>query len=352
MSTRRFDTRGSLRNGARCRLSHQSHRDLKAWKQLAKEMGDGGPIRPLAPDGIKNTDAADVGYGGTLDVNGSPGDPGKWSDQGIRTWHDRAECISVRELKAIRMLHMGNLGERVQRKGIKVLRLCVDNTSVKFVTKSFAAASRPNMRELRQFKRVLDYLGLQLSSEWLPSILNKYAEALSRRFKAGDLSIRRTFWHLVMAGMQAPADSFPLRPLGEHPGFLRRKCYQELAADWPKSEMRLLCPPTGLIGALVRKLRLTGAPAVLLVPDWPVPGLAPPVLVQASDGYQHESIPTPTPTGGSMGADAQSEPSMATPLARNKRLTHFPFDANAMENGGAIKFATSTRGVCVVRKEY
>jgi hypothetical protein len=70
-----------------------------------------------------HTDAAEVGYGGTLDVNGSPGDPGKWSDQGIWIWQDRAECISVRELKAIPMLLMANLGERVQREGIKVLRL-------------------------------------------------------------------------------------------------------------------------------------------------------------------------------------------------------------------------------------
>jgi hypothetical protein len=79
MYTRCVDTRGSSRNGARCRLSYQSHRDLKAWQLLAKEMGDGRPIRLLAPDGIMHTDTADVGYGGTLAVNGSPGDPGKWS---------------------------------------------------------------------------------------------------------------------------------------------------------------------------------------------------------------------------------------------------------------------------------
>jgi hypothetical protein len=199
-----------------------------------------------------HTDAADVGYCGTLDVNGSPGDPGKWSDQDIWTCQDRAEGISVRELKAIRMILKGNLGERVQREGIKVLRLYVDITSVNYVKRSFVAASRPMMREPRQLKRVLDYLGLQLSSEFLPSILNKYADALSRRFQPGDLAIRRTLRHSVMAGMQAPEVSLTLRLLGEHPVFLRRQCYQELAADWLKSEMRLLCPPTDLIGAVVR----------------------------------------------------------------------------------------------------
>jgi hypothetical protein len=118
--------------------------------------------------------------------------------QGIWTWQDRADCISVRELKAIRMLLMGNFQERLKREGFRVLRLCVENISVKFVTSSFVAASRPMMRELRQLKRVLDYFG---TSEWLPSILNKYADALSRGFQAGDLAIRRTLRHSVMAGM-------------------------------------------------------------------------------------------------------------------------------------------------------
>jgi hypothetical protein len=125
------------------------------------------------------------------------------------------------------------------------------------------------MGELRQLKRVLDYLGLQLSSEWLPSILNKYADAISQRFKAVDEAIRRTLRHSVVTVMHGPPDSFTWRPLGEHPVFLRRQCYQELAAAWIKSEMRLLCPPTDLTGAVMRKLRLTGDPEVLLVHDWP-----------------------------------------------------------------------------------
>jgi hypothetical protein len=194
---------------------------------------------------------------------------GSGATQSIWTWKDKAECISVRELKAIRMLLVGNLGERVHLEGIKVLIQCVENTSVKFVTRSFVAASRPIMGELRQLKPGLDYLGLQLSSECLPSMLNKYADALSQRFEAGDLAIRRTLRHSVMPGMQAPADLFPWRPLGEHPVFLRRQCYQELAVAWLKSEIRLLCPPTDLTGAVVRKLMLTGDLEVLLVHDWP-----------------------------------------------------------------------------------
>jgi hypothetical protein len=137
-----------------------------------------------------HTDAADVGFGGTLDVAGNPGDPGQWQDQEIWEWKDRAEWISVRELKAIRMVLMGTLGERVKKEGIYLLRLCVDNSSVVHVKNVFVASIKSTMRELRLLKKVLDELGLQFSSEWIPSVVNKFADALSRRFLPGELAVR------------------------------------------------------------------------------------------------------------------------------------------------------------------
>jgi hypothetical protein len=68
----------------------------------------------------------------------------------------------VRELKAIRMVLMGTLGERVKKEGIPLLRLCVDNQSVVHVKNAFVASSKPMMRELRRLKKVLDELGLRL----------------------------------------------------------------------------------------------------------------------------------------------------------------------------------------------
>jgi hypothetical protein len=57
--------------------------------------------------------------------------------------------------------------------------------------------------------------------------------------------------------MVAPLDSFPLRPLGEHPVFLRRHYHNELASNWSCKEMRLFCPPVELMAAVVRKLRIS-----------------------------------------------------------------------------------------------
>jgi hypothetical protein len=100
MTRRPRESRAS-RNGNRCRSSHQSIRDLQTWRKLASTKTDGRPIRPLSTNRIMHTDAADVGFGGTLDIAGNPGDPGQWQDQGIWEWKDKAECISVRKLKAI-----------------------------------------------------------------------------------------------------------------------------------------------------------------------------------------------------------------------------------------------------------
>jgi hypothetical protein len=137
-----------------------------------------------------HTDAADVGFGGTLDVEGNPGDPEQWQDQGIWEWKERAECISVRELKAICMVLMGTLRERVKKEEIYLLRLCVDNSSFVHVTNAFVASSKHMTRELRRLKKVLDELGLQLLSERISSVANNFADALSRRFSPGDLAVK------------------------------------------------------------------------------------------------------------------------------------------------------------------
>jgi hypothetical protein len=91
-----------------------------------------------------------------------------------------------------------------------------------------------------------------------------------RRFSPGDLTVKETMRQSVADGMLAPRDVLPLRPLGEHPVFLRRQCHAELASAWRATdETRLLCPPTDLQAAVVPKLKLTRAPAFLLMPDWP-----------------------------------------------------------------------------------
>jgi hypothetical protein len=126
----------------------------------------------------------------------------------------------------------------VKKEGTSLLRLCVDNSSVVHVTNAFAASSRPMMRELNRLKKMLDELGLQVSSDWIPSVANKFADALSRGFSPGDLKVKQTLRRSVVDGMMAHLDSLPLRPLGEHPVFLRRQCHNELASHFGPARKR------------------------------------------------------------------------------------------------------------------
>lgn len=263
-ATQKTDGRG------RVRLSHQSLRDLTKWRGLSKQELAGRPMVPISPTAALHTDAADVGFGGTFRNDDlRPGIDGHWKEQGIWSWKDRAESINYRELKAIRMLLQGSIGSRIAEEGHRELLMYVDNQSVVHITNAFVTASRPMMRELRRLKLVLDRLGLHVKAEWIPSVANRFADCLSRRFPRGDLQIRRQLRRSVVDGMGAPRDVFPFRPVGENPIAQRKQAYAELASEWNRQEMRLLCPPIDLISATLHKLEETRAPAVLVIPDWP-----------------------------------------------------------------------------------
>lgn len=254
----------------RCRLSHQAIRDLGFWKRLAGPEIEGRPLVPPAAQAAMHTDAVDVGYGGTLnDRDLQPGAAGMWCDQGVWDWRDRAESITYRELKAIRKILRGTIGQEVRSRGVQDLLVHVDNQAVVHITNSFVTASRPLMRELRRLKLVLSKLGVNVRAEWLPSAVNKFADALSRRFPRGDLSIRRQLRRSVADGMKAPVEAFKYRPLGEHPVFMRKLALEELERPWNDGMVRLLCPPVDLIMATINKLARSKAPAILLIPDWP-----------------------------------------------------------------------------------
>ena len=195
----------------RVRLSHQSVPDLLKWQTLTREELAGRPMVLRNPTTAIHSDATDVGSGGALNSQDlHPGVSGQWQARGIWTWQDRAESISYRELKAIRLLLSGSLGKHVVQEGHKNVCMHVDNQAVVHITNSFFSASRPMMRELRLLKFVLERLGVHIRSEWIPSVANRFADAPSRRFPRGYLRIPRQLQRSVQAGIQAPTDVFPV----------------------------------------------------------------------------------------------------------------------------------------------
>ena len=105
---------------------------------------------PQRPDAAIRTDAADLGYGGTLNFqNFDAGVNGHFRSQGIWCWRDRAASISHRGLKAIRKFLCRNLGTKLAPSEKKNLLLFLYNQAVVYITNSFVSPIRPMMRELR-----------------------------------------------------------------------------------------------------------------------------------------------------------------------------------------------------------
>jgi hypothetical protein len=63
------------------RLSRQSLRDLEYWRSLTR--GEGRDLHPPPADLTMHSDAADVGYGGTLGMESEAGSPGLWEGPGL-----------------------------------------------------------------------------------------------------------------------------------------------------------------------------------------------------------------------------------------------------------------------------
>lgn len=62
---------------------------------------------------------------------------------------DRELHIKMRDLKAIRSLQVGTLGEVVSRREIRKILVKVGNKAVVQITNRFVSASSPRKRELR-----------------------------------------------------------------------------------------------------------------------------------------------------------------------------------------------------------
>jgi hypothetical protein len=143
----------------------QAIRDLKFWKRVTRKEREGRQIRPTSPEMSPHTDAASFGFGGTLGQIGQTGDRGLWESQGIWGWEDRAAHITYRELKAVRLLLMGNLGQRVKDAGAPKLLLHCDTAAVVHIMNAMVTASRPMMRELRLLKHLVDSMGIIVDSK-------------------------------------------------------------------------------------------------------------------------------------------------------------------------------------------
>lgn len=247
------------------RLSRQSIRDLRYWRSLAR--GEGRDLIRLEADRTMHSDAADVGYGGTLGLDTGAGQPGLWEGRGLWEARDRMEGITLRELKAVRLLLQRHFAEYVQDPSVQRLLLHEDNQAVVYVLNSMVSASRPMMAELRKLQALMAALGVKIEARWLPSAVNRFADGLSRTWDPGDTGATSTLLRSAQDAYQLE-ELFPFPPIGEHPIAREKHLRTQMDEDWGDGKARLFNPPFDLLPVVIRKLEAEGGCGVVVAPRW------------------------------------------------------------------------------------
>lgn len=252
---------------SRVRLSRQSLRHLAYWHLLVR--GKGRDLHRLEPDLTLHSDAADVGYGGTLGKLQEARTPGLWDGRGFWTAQDRAESITLRELRAVRLLLQRHFAAYVSQSHVRRLLLHENNQAVVYVLNAMVSASKPLMAGLRGLQRMMAVLGVAIDARWLPSGVNRYADALSCTWDRENSRATGSLLASMQREYRVDHVVFSRRPLGET--FVARKKYlsTQMEEFWGDGRARLCNPPFDLLPVVVRKIASDGGRGVLLAPNWP-----------------------------------------------------------------------------------
>jgi hypothetical protein len=249
------------------RLSRQSLRDLSYWRTLTR--GEGRDLWRVEPDAVMHSDAADVGYGGTLGFDRTAGSQGLWAGRGMWEARDRAESITLRELRAVRLLLQRHFADYVRSPSTRKILLHEDNQAVVYILNAMVSSSTRMMQELRRLQAMMTALGVRIEARWLPSAVNRFADALSRQWDPGDVRATETLVRSLYDAYAPEAVVFPCRPTGEHLVARRKYLTSQMAEYWGDGKCRLWNPPFDLLPVVLKKLEDEGGRGVVLAPAWP-----------------------------------------------------------------------------------
>lgn len=123
------------------------------------------------------------------------------------------------------------------------------------------------MRGLWLLRLSSKHLNDHFRTKWLPSAINKFADALLRQFSREDLSIKQQLRRSIAAGMKALVEASKYRQLGEHPSVLWKFLLEEPGQLLDDRVVRVLFPPMDPIMETVNMLVRPKVAAVLLILD-------------------------------------------------------------------------------------
>lgn len=212
------------------RLSHQSIGNLRFWRSVTS--GSGRYLQPSMSDLTVQADAAIVGYGETLGKDRATGSPGSWVGQGFWTAEDRAQSITLRELRTVRLLLHRSFVGYVSSPTIRQILLHEDSQSVVTILKVMVSAIPPMMAGLRKLRKLLHAFGVQLEARWIPSAVNRFADALFQTWNPQDVVFTCTLVQSLQRPYILNAPLLFSRPLNETRSSMIKQIREQLQQPW------------------------------------------------------------------------------------------------------------------------
>jgi len=246
------------------RIGRQAAKDLHWWTKLQSHAATGRPIWPGATTMLLDTDASGAGWGAVLDRHSE-----------ARGYHgvDRNGLhINLLELGAV-TLALRSFDHLIPTGAI--IRLRTDSMVALGVMRAGSSRSPALMAEMWELHEQCERMGVELRVEHVSSVLNEWADRLSRENDSTD-------WTLKLAAFRKLADAYGPYTVDLFASADNARCSRfysrwlcpgaigvnALAFDWT-GENAWANPPFHLVGAVVNRVLTTGAAVTLVVPKWP-----------------------------------------------------------------------------------
>lgn len=244
-------------------LGNQALKDLLWWTALRAHAATGRPLWPGAASMLLDTDVSGVGWGAVLNQASE-----------ARSFHgvDRNGLhINCLELGAVtRALH----SFRHLIPSGTILRLRTDSMVALGVMRAGSSRSPALIAEMRDLHELCSDMGVEFRVEHVSSVLNDWADRLSRENDSTDWTLQTdAFQELDARFGPHTIDLFASAVNARTPRFYARwLCPDALGVnalyyDWT-GDNAWANPPFHLMGAVVHKIIQSGASRTLVAPEW------------------------------------------------------------------------------------
>lgn len=244
------------------RLGRQALMDLRWWTRLQINAATGRAIWPGATTMLLDTDASGAGWGGVLDGAEARGYHGiDRNGLHINCLELDAVTLSLRSFR-----HLIPAGS--------IIRLRTDSMVALGVMRAGSSRSPTLMAHMRELHELVEDMRVELRVEHVSSVLNEWADRLSREHDSTDWTISASTFAALDAQYGAHSiDLFASDTTAQCRRFYSRwlcpgtLATNAMAQDWT-GENAWANPPFHLMGAVISKIMTTNATVTLVAPVW------------------------------------------------------------------------------------